>query len=89
MEKFTRTDRDSVSPRQAAERLTDVAYALATGGPLEVTVAHERLTLPLGDELLIRRHVSSDGDRVELELRLSWSQQARRVEKLRAAPLTR
>jgi hypothetical protein len=76
MQKFTRADRDSVSPGQAAERLTDIAFALATGGPLEVTVDHERLSVPLGDEVVIRRHLASDGDHVKLDVRLSWSQKA-------------
>ena len=74
MKKFTHTDGDSVSPQQAAERLTDLAYGLATGGPLELTVDHKRLRVPLGEEVGIRRHLTSDGDRVQLELRLSWSQ---------------
>ena len=76
MTAFSRSDRDSLPPRQAAERLTDIAYALATGGPLELTVDHERLRVPLGDEVRIRRHLTSDGNRVELELLLSWSQEA-------------
>ena len=76
MRRFTRADSDSVSPQQAAERLTDLAYGLATGGPLELTVDHERLRVPLGDEVAIRRHLTSDGDRVKLELLLSWSQGA-------------
>ena len=71
-----RTDRDRVSPRQAAERLTDIAYALAAGGPMELIVDHERLSVPLGDELRMWRDLSSDGERVDFELRLSWSANA-------------
>lgn len=74
MRRLRHTDGDSVSPRQAAERLTDIAYALAAGGPLELTVGHQRLIVPLGDELLIRRQLSADGRRVELDVLLSWSQ---------------
>jgi amphi-Trp domain-containing protein len=66
-------DRDRVSPRQAAERLTDLAYALAAGGPLELSSGGERLRLALGDELRMRHDVSADGERVQLALRLSWS----------------
>ena len=70
---FARTDRVRVSPQQAAERLTDIAYALVAGGPLQLTVDHERLTVPLGDEVRMQRDLKSDGDRVQLELQLSWS----------------
>jgi amphi-Trp domain-containing protein len=70
---FERTDRLRVSPQQAAERLTDIAYALVAGGPLELTVDHERVTFPLGDEVRMQRDLKSDGDRHELEVQLSWS----------------
>jgi hypothetical protein len=74
MRDLKRTDRDRVSPRQAAERLTDIAYALAAGGPLELIVDHERLSVPLGDVLRMRRDLSTDGERVDFEQRLSWSE---------------
>ena len=73
MQERKSTDADRVSPRQAAERLTDIAYALATGGPLELTGDRGRLRVPLGDALRMRRELTSDGDRIHLELRLSWS----------------
>ena len=72
MRELKRTDRDRLSPRQAAERLTDLAYALAAGGPLEVIVDHERLSVALGDVLRMRRDLRSDGERVDFELRLTW-----------------
>jgi hypothetical protein len=72
MTSFKRTDTDRVSPRQAAERLTDIAYALTVGGPLQLTVGHERVTVPLGHELRMQRGLSASGDCVELELQLSW-----------------
>ena len=70
---FERRDRLRVSPQQAAERLTDIAYALVAGGPLELTVDHERVTVPLGDEVRLQRDLQSDGDRYRLALQLSWS----------------
>lgn len=70
---FARTDRVRVSPQQAAERLTDIAYALVAGGPLELTVDQERMTVPLGDEVRLQRDLKSDGDRHRLELQLGWS----------------
>lgn len=69
---FTRTDNDRMSPKQAAERLTDIAYALTAGGPLQLTLARERLTVPLAHELRLQRNLEADGDRVRLELQLSW-----------------
>ena len=73
MQSFERTDTIFVSPQQAAERLTDIAYALIAGGPLQLTVDSERVTVPLRDDVQIRRDLRSDGDRVRLELQLTWS----------------
>lgn len=73
METFERTDTIRVSPQQAAERLTDIAYALTVGGPLQLTLDRERVTVPLCDDVQIRRDLRTDGDRVRLELRLTWS----------------
>jgi amphi-Trp domain-containing protein len=62
-----------MSTRQAAESLTDIAYALASGGPLQLTLDDQRLSVPLSDELRMRRDLTSSGDRVHLQLRLTWS----------------
>jgi hypothetical protein len=62
-----------MSTRDAAEGLTDIAYALVAGEPLQLTLGHERLSVPLGDELRMQRDLTSNGDRVHLQLRLSWS----------------
>jgi amphi-Trp domain-containing protein len=63
---------ERLSPRQAAERLTDVAYALTTGDPLKLG-PDRQITIPIADEVVLKRESRSDGDRVELELELSWS----------------
>jgi amphi-Trp domain-containing protein len=68
-----RSDKEHVSRRQAAERLVDLAYALTTGGRLELTVEGERVTVPLVDELRLERNLRSTADHVELKLELSWS----------------
>jgi amphi-Trp domain-containing protein len=73
MQSFEPTDRLRVSPQQAAERLTDIAYALVAGGTLQLTVGGERLTVPLGDELRMQDDLTSDGGHVRLELQLSWT----------------
>ena len=72
MHSFERTDTTFVSPQQTAERLTDIAFALIAGGPLQLTVDRERVTVPLRDDVQMRRDLRSDGNRVRLELELSW-----------------
>ena len=73
MSDVQRSEKEHVSRRQAAERLVDLAYALTTGGRLELTVEGERVTVPLADELRLERNLSSKADHVELRLELSWS----------------
>jgi amphi-Trp domain-containing protein len=70
---FNRSDSERVSREQAAERLIDLAYALTAGGPFELTLARERVSVPLGDEVRLERGLKTSGDRVELELDLTWS----------------
>lgn len=62
-----------LSRQQAAERLIDIAYALTAGGPLELSAAGRRITVPVDKELRLERWLRSKGDRIELELELSWS----------------
>jgi amphi-Trp domain-containing protein len=61
---------ERLSRQQAAEYLTDVAYALMTGGELELK---GDLKAPIADEVVLKRNGSADGHRVALELELSWS----------------
>jgi amphi-Trp domain-containing protein len=64
---------ERLSRQQAAERLIDIAYALTAGGPLELIAAGRRITVPVDNELRLERWLRSNGDRIELELELSWS----------------
>ena len=73
MNDFKRKDEEVVSRQQAAERLADLAYLLTSGVPFELTVNGERVSIPIADELRLERDVKAKGDRVELELELSWS----------------
>jgi amphi-Trp domain-containing protein len=66
-------DEERLSRQRAAERLVDIAYALTAGGPLELSSAGRRVTVPVPGELRLRRELNSEGDRVELELELTWS----------------
>ena len=63
---------ERVSRQQAAERLIDIAYALTAGGPLELIEAGRRIAVPVERELRLEQCLTSNGDRVELELKLSW-----------------
>jgi amphi-Trp domain-containing protein len=63
---------ERLSRQQAAERLIDIAFALTAGGPLELIAAGRRITVPVEKELRLERCVRSNGDRIELELQLSW-----------------
>ena len=64
---------ERLSRQRAAERLMDIAYGLAAGGPLELSAGGRRITVPVGNELLLERELKSRGERVTLELELSWS----------------
>jgi len=68
----THDNRERLSRQQAAEHLTDVAYALMTGGRLTLS-RDRRITVPIADELTLRRIGTATGDQVKLELELIWS----------------
>ncbi len=63
---------ERLSRQQAAERLTDVAYALMTGGLVKLDGGRQ-ITVPVADEVTLKRKAKTDDERVELELELSWS----------------
>jgi amphi-Trp domain-containing protein len=64
---------ERVSRQQAAERLVDIAYALTSGGTLALRAAGEQRTVRVADEVLLKRQSKTDGDRVEVEVQLTWS----------------
>jgi amphi-Trp domain-containing protein len=68
----THENGERLSRQQAAERLTDLAYALMTGGPLTFD-GERQVTLPIADEIVLKRSGTANGDRIQLELELSWS----------------
>lgn len=72
MNESKRENSERLSRQQAAERLTDVAYALMTGGPLTLNGERE-VTVPIADEIVLKRSGTANGDRIQLELQLSWS----------------
>ena len=64
---------EHVTRQVAAERLTDIAYALSTGGRFDFTMNGEQLSIPIGDGVRLKRELSLTAEHVELELELSWS----------------
>ncbi len=57
--------------QQAAELLTDIAYALVIGGSLRFRIGRRQIEVPLADELLLVCETRSSDGRSELELKLS------------------
>ena len=72
MTEFEHSEEERVSRRQAAERLVDMAHALTTGAAIELDVDGERVSVPVADVVLLESESESRGQRVELDLRLSW-----------------
>jgi amphi-Trp domain-containing protein len=62
-----------LSRQKAAERLTDIAYALTTGGLLKLGEAGE-VSIPDADQVALRYATRSEGGRVELGIELSWEE---------------
>ena len=60
---------ERLSRRQAAEQLTDLAYALVTDGPLRFD-GERRVAAPVADEIVLRCTGTTIGDRVVLQLEL-------------------
>ncbi len=73
MSDFKHKEEERLSRQQAAERLIDIAYALAAGGPLELGAAGRRGRVQVAKELRLERELTSKGDQVELGLELTWS----------------
>jgi amphi-Trp domain-containing protein len=67
------SDEERLSRREAAERLTDIAYELTSGGPIEMRIDGHSVKLPVGDDLVLKRECTSIESRTRLELELSWS----------------
>jgi PPOX class probable F420-dependent enzyme len=69
---FKHKDEQRLSRQQAAERLTDVAYALTAGGRLNLH-GDEEVAVSVADQVMLKRESKAKGGHVELALELSWS----------------
>jgi amphi-Trp domain-containing protein len=63
---------ERLSRQRAAERLADIAYALAIGGTLEIRTGRERVRVPVAENVLVTREASAHGHRVVVEVKLTW-----------------
>jgi amphi-Trp domain-containing protein len=63
---------ERLSRQRAAERLADIAYALAIGGTLEIRTGRERVRVPVAENVLVTREASAQGHRVVVEVKLTW-----------------
>ena len=66
------SDEVRLSRREAAERLTDIAYGLSAGR-IEMRIDGHSVKLPVGDDLVLKRESTSHGARNRVALELSWS----------------
>jgi amphi-Trp domain-containing protein len=66
-------DEERLSRREAAERLTDIAYGLTAGGPIEMRIDGHSVKFPVGDDLVLKRESTSRGAGNRVTLELSWS----------------
>jgi amphi-Trp domain-containing protein len=67
------SDEERLSRQEAAERLTDIAYGLTSGGPIETRIEGLSVRLPVGDDLVLKCASGSNQRRTRLQLELSWS----------------
>jgi amphi-Trp domain-containing protein len=67
---FKHTER--ISRQQAAERLTDVAYAMVVRAPVTLQIDGERVVVPDAEELLVDWDVSCADGRLELQMEVRW-----------------
>jgi hypothetical protein len=67
---FKHTER--LSRQQAAERLTDVAYALVVRSPSALQIDGQRVAVPNAEELLVQWDVGYADGRLQLEMVVHW-----------------
>ncbi len=70
---FNHEEREHLSRQQAAERLTDIAYALTAGGPLKLGGDAE-VNVLVADQVMLKRESRSRGGRIALGIELGWSE---------------
>ena len=64
-------DGERLTRREAADRLTDLAYALTVGEPF--TVGDGEVAGQVPDELVMKRKSTAEEGHMSLRLEMSWS----------------
>jgi len=77
---------ESLSRREAARRLAELAEALADGGRVEMALGASRLKLHVPDQIRCEIEFEIDGDEIELELELKWSTAAAKADHAAESP---
>jgi hypothetical protein len=67
---FKHTER--ISRLQAAERLTDVAYALVVRSPGTLQIDGQRVLVPDAEELLVQWDIGCADGRLRLRMEVRW-----------------
>jgi len=62
----------TLSRKEAARWLAEVARALDKGGTVEIALAGPSVTLDLPDELQCELEIEPYGDKIELEIEFKW-----------------
>ena len=73
MSDFSYKEKERLSRHQAAERLTDIAYALTAGWRLKLGGDPE-VKVPEAGPVVLKRESRSRGGRVALGIEPSWSE---------------
>ena len=63
----------TLTRREAARGIADVAAALSGDGPVSIRLARSTVELEVPDHVRCEAEVEVDGDEVELEFELKWS----------------
>lgn len=63
----------TLSRQAVAQWLADLAAAIERGGTMELALAGPAVTLTLPEEFRCELEVEPHGDRIELEIELTWS----------------
>jgi hypothetical protein len=63
---------ERMSRRQAAEPLTDAAYALVARSPVALQIDGQRLVVPDAEELLVQWDVGYADGRLQLKMEVGW-----------------
>lgn len=68
----------TLSRKEAARWLAELARAIDKGGTVEVALAGPSVTLDLPEEFQCELEIEPDGDKIELEIEFKWSKSGKK-----------